>query len=100
MKKPIVFLIAIVIAVMLVWIVAMPKVIYYGSDEVSTSSIYYTGLDGKGHLMGANESFARIDETTNRLHLCLEAGLKENCQVYSISRQEGLIGVIKKMVTG
>ena len=94
-KKLLVGLVTLLLlATIVTWFVTSPMVIHYDSGEVETRSVYYTGLDGNGHLLDANASFARIDEQTNRLHICLEAGLRENCQSYAIIRTEGILGVI------
>lgn len=84
-----------VLAVVLVLFIPKPELIKYQSANIISEGIYWKGLgSGSGMLFDANASFVKIDEQSNRLHICYGKNETSNCQQYQIIENYGFAGAI------
>lgn len=87
----------IVIVIVCAQIIIAPQLVTYQSGDQNITSIYWHGLDGRGHLTDTEESFVRLDNATNNLHLCYSFEEVENCQEFNVVETQGTFAVLKRL---
>jgi|JI7StandDraft_1071085.scaffolds.fasta_scaffold00562_6 hypothetical protein len=88
MKSTMIVLVALV---MLLILLPKPQLLHYGTLQMSTTSIYWSGLFGYGEGLIDSHQRVLLDEERQEMYLCFPNQKKEECTKYRIKQQQGMI---------
>lgn len=99
LKKLLLLLLTLLIAGLIATLAVVdPKLVTYQSNSKHVTNLYWLDLDGNAHLSDTNESFVRLDESTQNLHICHSFSTAENCQVYKVIDTTGSFTVLGYLI--
>jgi hypothetical protein len=70
-------------------VVPLPKLISYKQGQGIVKSVYWRGFGEFGQLLDSNAEFVKLDEHTQRLHICHRLSSGVQCQPFKVVSIQG-----------